>query len=92
MVELNYNAAKRDTCPIAFGRKNTLFVASEPDRNAAAIACTLIATAKVNGVDAPRSRHSLQRLLVDRVPHPQRPAAPPVRTVTATMLCFRSFE
>ncbi len=37
--------------PIALGRKNYLFVGSEGGGNSAAIAYTLIQTAKLNGVD-----------------------------------------
>jgi len=37
--------------PIALGRKNYLFRGSESDGKAAAIAYTLIETAKLNGVD-----------------------------------------
>ena len=37
--------------PVAIGRKNYLFVGSESGGKAAAIAYTLIETAKLNGVD-----------------------------------------
>ena len=37
--------------PVALGRKNYLFVGSEAGGKAAAIAYTLIETAKLNGVD-----------------------------------------
>jgi hypothetical protein len=37
--------------PIALGRKNYLFIGSEGGGKAAAIACTLVETAKLNGVN-----------------------------------------
>jgi transposase len=45
------NAAERAMRAIALGRKNNLFVGSEAGGKAAAIAYTLIETAKLNGVD-----------------------------------------
>ena len=45
------NAADRGTRAIALGRKNYLFVGSEAGGKAAAIAYTLIETAKLNTVD-----------------------------------------
>jgi transposase len=45
------NAAERAMRAIALGRKNYLFVGSEAGGKAAAIAYTLIETAKLNGVD-----------------------------------------
>jgi transposase len=38
--------------PVALGRKNVLFVGSAGGGKSAAVACTLIETAKLNGVDA----------------------------------------
>jgi hypothetical protein len=43
--------AERSMRPIALGRKNYLFMGSEGGGKAAAIAFTLIETAKLNGVD-----------------------------------------
>ena len=45
------NSAERAMKPIALGRKNYLFVGSEGGGKSAAIAYTLIQTAKLNGVD-----------------------------------------
>ena len=46
------NPAERGMRGVALGRKNYLFVGSEAGGRAAAIAYTLIETAKLNGVDA----------------------------------------
>jgi len=51
ILELDNNAAERGMRAIALGRKNYLFVGSEAGGRAAAIAYTLIETAKLNGVD-----------------------------------------
>ena len=51
ILELDNNAAERSMRAIALGRKNYLFVGSEAGGNAAAIAYTLIETAKLNAVD-----------------------------------------
>jgi transposase len=51
ILELDNNAAERGMRAIALGRKNYLFVGSEAGGRAAAIAYTLIGTAKLNGVD-----------------------------------------
>ncbi|WP_424980749.1 IS66 family transposase [Leisingera sp. S232] len=51
ILELDNNSAERAMKPIAIGRKNYLFVGSEGGGKAAAIAYTLIETAKMNGVD-----------------------------------------
>jgi hypothetical protein len=45
------NTAERSMRPIALGRKNYLFMGSESGGKSAAIAYTLIETAKLNGVD-----------------------------------------
>ena len=50
-LELDNNSAERSIRPVAVGRKNYLFVGSEGGGKAAAIAYTLIETAKLNGVD-----------------------------------------
>ena len=50
-LELDNNAAERSMRPIALGRKNYLFMGSEGGGKAAAIAYTLVETAKLNGVD-----------------------------------------
>lgn len=50
-LELDNNSAERAMKPIAIGRKNYLFVGSEGGGKAAAVAYTLIETAKMNGVD-----------------------------------------
>ena len=50
-LELDNNAAERAIRPIALGRKNYLFMGSAAGGKAAAIAYTLIETAKMNGVD-----------------------------------------
>jgi hypothetical protein len=51
ILELDNNAAERGMRAIALGRKDYLFVGSEAGGKAAAIAYTLIETAKLNGVD-----------------------------------------
>jgi transposase len=50
-LELDNNSAERAMRSVALGRKNYLFVASKGGGNAAAIAYTLIETAKLNGID-----------------------------------------
>ena len=51
ILELDNNPAERAMRAIAIGRKNYLFVGSASGGKAAAIAYTLIETAKLNGVD-----------------------------------------
>ena len=51
ILELDNNAAERGMRAIALGRKNYLFVGSEAGGKAAAIAYTLIETAKINTVE-----------------------------------------
>ena len=51
ILELDNNAAERGMRAIALGRKNYLFLGSEAAGKAAAIAYTLIETAKLNTVD-----------------------------------------
>ena len=51
ILELDNNTAERAIRAIAIGRKNWLFAGSEGGGKAAAIAYTLIETAKLNGVD-----------------------------------------
>jgi transposase len=50
-LEIDNNSAERSMRPIALGRKNYLFMGSEGGGKSAAIAYTLIETAKLNGVD-----------------------------------------
>ena len=50
-LELDNNSAERSMRCVALGRKNFLFVGSENGGKSAAIAYTLIETAKLNGVD-----------------------------------------
>ncbi len=51
ILEIDDNIAERAMRSIAIGRKNYPFVGSQNGGKAAAIACTLIETAKLNGVD-----------------------------------------
>jgi hypothetical protein len=51
ILEIDNNAAERAMRAIALGRKNYLFVGSDAGGRAAAIAYTLIETAKLNAVD-----------------------------------------
>ncbi len=51
ILELDNNTAERSMRAIALGRKNYLFMGSEGGGKSAAIAYTLIETAKLNGVD-----------------------------------------
>ncbi|MCC5971143.1 MAG: IS66 family transposase [Pararhodobacter sp.] len=53
-LELDNNTAERGMRSVAVGRKNYLFVGSQTGGHAAAIAYTLIKTAKLNGVDPQR--------------------------------------
>ncbi|ETW10814.1 transposase IS66 [Roseivivax marinus] len=55
-LELDINSAERAMRSVAVGRKNYLFVGSQTGGRAAAIAYTLIETAKLNGVDPQRWR------------------------------------
>ena len=50
-LEADNNCAERSMKPVALGRKNFLFVGSEGGGKSAAIAYTLVETAKLNGVD-----------------------------------------
>jgi hypothetical protein len=50
-LEIDNNSAERAMKPIALGRNNYLFVGSEGGGKSAAIAYTLIETAKLNGVN-----------------------------------------
>lgn len=50
-LEIDNNSAERAMRPVALGRKNYLFMGSEGGGKAAAIAYTLIETAKLNGID-----------------------------------------
>ena len=50
-LEADNNSAERSMKPIALGRKNYLFVGSEGGGKSAAIAYTLIETAKLNAVN-----------------------------------------
>ncbi len=50
-LELDNNTAERSMRPIALGRKNYLFMGSQGGGKSAALAYTLIETAKLNGVD-----------------------------------------
>ena len=51
ILEIDNNTAERAMRPVALGRKNYLFVGSQTGGKSAAIAYTLIETAKLNGVD-----------------------------------------
>jgi len=51
ILELDNNSAERSMRGVAVGRKNWLFAGSETGGKSAAIAYTLIETAKLNGVD-----------------------------------------
>jgi hypothetical protein len=51
ILEIDNNAAERAIRGIALGRKNWLFAGSEGGGKTAAIAYTLIETAKLNGID-----------------------------------------
>jgi transposase len=51
ILELDNNAAERGMRAVALGRNNYLFVGSEAGGKAAAIAYTLIETAKLNAID-----------------------------------------
>jgi len=50
-LEIDNNSAERSMRPIGLGRKNYLFMGSEGGGRSAAIAYTLIETAKLNGVN-----------------------------------------
>ena len=70
-LEIDNNTAERSIRAIALGRKNWLFAGSERGGRSAAIAYTLIETAKLNGVD-PQAwlTHVLDRIAdhkIDRI-------------------------
>ena len=50
-LELDNNTAERAVRPVTLGRKNYLFMGSEAGGEAAAVAYSLIETAKMNGVN-----------------------------------------
>jgi hypothetical protein len=50
-MELNNNICERSIRPLTPGRKNCLFMGSQGGGKAAAIACTLTETARMNGVN-----------------------------------------
>ncbi len=50
-LEIDNNAAERAMKPVAIGRKNYLFIGSEGGGKSAAVAYSLIETAKLNAVD-----------------------------------------
>lgn len=50
-LELDNNTAERAMRSVAIGRKDYLFAGSQTGGKAAAIACTLIETAKLNDID-----------------------------------------
>ncbi|MGB1265598.1 MAG: transposase domain-containing protein, partial [Nereida ignava] len=50
-LEIDNNTAERAVRPVAVGRKNYLFMGSEAGGKSAAIAYTLIETAKMNNVN-----------------------------------------
>jgi hypothetical protein len=51
ILEIDNTTAERAMRAIALGRKNDLFVRPPAGGRAAAVACTLIETARLNGVD-----------------------------------------
>jgi hypothetical protein len=51
ILEIDNNTAERAMRAVALGRKNYLFVGSQTGGKSAAIAYTLIETAKLNGID-----------------------------------------
>ena len=51
ILELDNNTAERAMRAVALGRKNYLFVGSQTGGKSAAVAYTLIETAKLNGAD-----------------------------------------
>jgi transposase len=51
ILEIDNNTAERAMRAIALGRKNYLFVGAQTGGKSAAIAYTLIETAKLNGLD-----------------------------------------
>ncbi len=51
MLEIDNNICERSIRGVALGKKNWLFAGSEGGGKAAAIAYTLIETAKLNGVE-----------------------------------------
>ena len=85
ILELDDNAAERGMRAIALGRKNYLFVGSEAGGKAAAIAYTLIETAKLNGVDPQglaRRHHRPHARLQDH--QGRRPAAMAVERIAVS--------
>ncbi|MDZ4094940.1 MAG: IS66 family transposase, partial [Paracoccaceae bacterium] len=63
VLEIDNNTAERAMRAVALGRKNYLFVGSQTGGKSAAIAYTLIETAKLNGVAPPAwLAHTLARI------------------------------
>lgn len=50
-IELDTNPVERAICPVALGRKNHLFAGSDGGGHRCAVICSLIETAKLNGVE-----------------------------------------
>lgn len=62
-IEIDNNAAERALRAVAIGRKNYLFAVSDTGGERAAAICTLIGSAKLNGVDpAAYLRFVLERI------------------------------
>ena len=67
-LELDNNCAERAMKLVALGRKNYLFVGSEGGGRAAAIAYTLVETAKLNGIDRQASlTNVLSRIALHKI-------------------------
>ena len=62
-LSIDNNAAERGMRSIALGRKNWLFAGSDRGGKSAAIAYTLIETAKLNGIDP----HAWLTLTLERI-------------------------
>ena len=64
------NICERSIRPVTLGRRNYLCMGSKDGGDAAAIACTLIATCRMNGVDPEaRLRRVLTRVANHKMPH-----------------------
>ena len=62
---MSNNAAERAAKPVAIGRKNWMFAGSDDGGRRAAIAYTIIETAKMNGLDPEAYLHDIINRIAD---------------------------
>jgi transposase len=64
-VEMDNNAAERALRAVALGRKNYLFAGSDSGGERAAVICSLLGSAKLNGIDPEAYLSSVLRRIPD---------------------------